>query len=90
MRSVDPLEGLAAFITVAKHLSFTKAAEELGMSRAAVLRDAVAVYKARVSLASGSDWIKRGAGYWSGREGLADGVTYQRAIREDRTSHKDG
>lgn len=65
-------------------------ATELGMSRAAVLRDAVAVYKARVSLASGSDWIKRGAGYWSGREGLADGVTYQRAIREDRTSHKDG
>jgi hypothetical protein len=65
-------------------------ASELGMSRAAVLRDAVAVYKARVSLASGSDWIKRGAGYWSGREGLADGVTYQRAIREDRTSHKDG
>lgn len=36
MRSVDPLEGLAAFITVAKHLSFTKAAEELGMSRATV------------------------------------------------------
>ncbi len=36
MRSVDPLEGLASFITVAKHLSFTKAAEELGMSRATV------------------------------------------------------
>lgn len=36
MRSVDPLEGLAAFITVAKHLSFTKAAEELSMSRATV------------------------------------------------------
>lgn len=36
MRSVDPLEGLASFITVAKHLSFTKAADELGMSRATV------------------------------------------------------
>lgn len=36
MRSLDPLEGLAAFITVAKHLSFTRAAEELGMSRATV------------------------------------------------------
>ena len=36
MRSVDPLEGLAAFITVAKHLSFTKAAQELSMSRATV------------------------------------------------------
>jgi hypothetical protein len=65
-------------------------ASELGMSRAAVLRDAVAVYKARVSLASGSDWIKRGAGYWSGRAGLADGVIYQRAMREDHTSHEDG
>ena len=65
-------------------------ASELGMSRAAVLRDAVAVYKARVSLASGSDWIKRGAGYWSGREGLADGVIYQQVMREDRTSHGDG
>lgn len=36
MRSLDPLEGLAAFITVAKHLSFTRAAEELRMSRATV------------------------------------------------------
>ena len=36
MKSRDPLEGLAAFITVAKHLSFTKAAEELGLSRATV------------------------------------------------------
>jgi len=36
VRSLDPLEGLAAFITVAKHLSFTRAAEELGMSRATV------------------------------------------------------
>lgn len=36
MRSVDPLEGLASFITVAKHLSFTKAAEELSMSRGTV------------------------------------------------------
>ncbi|MCM2476551.1 LysR family transcriptional regulator [Rhizobium sp. CG5] len=36
MRSLDPLEGVAAFMTVAKHLSFTKAAEELGMSRATV------------------------------------------------------
>lgn len=36
MRSLDPLEGVAAFMTVARHLSFTKAAEELGMSRATV------------------------------------------------------
>lgn len=36
MKSLDPLEGIAAFLTVCKHLSFTKAAEELGMSRATV------------------------------------------------------
>ncbi len=36
MKSRDPLEGIAAFITVARHLSFTKAAEELQISRATV------------------------------------------------------
>ncbi|ARO33672.1 LysR family transcriptional regulator protein (plasmid) [Rhizobium sp. NXC14] len=36
MKSLDPLEGIAAFLTVGKHLSFTKAAEELRMSRATV------------------------------------------------------
>lgn len=64
-------------------------ASELGMSRAAILREAVTGYKAQVSLSVGSDWIKRGAGYWSGRDGVTDGVAYQRAMREDRTSHED-
>lgn len=36
MKSLDPLEGVAAFLTVAKHLSFTRAAEDLRMSRATV------------------------------------------------------
>lgn len=36
MKSLDPLEGVAAFLTVAKHLSFTRAAEELRMGRATV------------------------------------------------------
>ena len=36
MKSLDPLEGIAAFLTVGKHLSFTKAAEELRMSRATI------------------------------------------------------
>jgi len=36
MKSLDPLEGIAAFLTVGKHLSFTRAAEDLRMSRATV------------------------------------------------------
>ncbi|MBD9508252.1 LysR family transcriptional regulator [Ensifer sp. ENS10] len=36
MKSLDPLDGIAAFLTVSTHLSFTKAADELGMSRATV------------------------------------------------------
>ncbi|MGG7576243.1 LysR family transcriptional regulator [Rhizobium sp. Nf11,1] len=36
MRTLDPLDGIAAFLTVSTHLSFTKAAEELSMARATV------------------------------------------------------
>ncbi|MBX5144869.1 LysR family transcriptional regulator [Rhizobium lentis] len=36
MKTLDPLDGIAAFLTVSTHLSFTKAAEELGMGRATV------------------------------------------------------
>ena len=36
MRSSDPLEGIAAFLAVAKHLSFTRAADELKVSRATI------------------------------------------------------
>ncbi|WP_331371493.1 LysR family transcriptional regulator [Sinorhizobium chiapasense] len=36
MKTLDPLDGIAAFLTVSTLLSFTKAAEELGMSRATV------------------------------------------------------
>lgn len=43
MKSLDPLEGIAAFLTVAKHLSFTKAAEELGMSRATISAQVLAL-----------------------------------------------
>lgn len=34
MRTIDPLDGIAAFLAVATHLNFSKAADELGMSRA--------------------------------------------------------
>lgn len=36
MKSLDPLDGISAFLTVSTHLSFTRAADELGMSRATV------------------------------------------------------
>lgn len=36
MKTSDPLNGLAVFLAVAEHLSFTKAAEILGMSRPTV------------------------------------------------------
>ncbi|PSJ52210.1 LysR family transcriptional regulator [Pseudaminobacter soli (ex Li et al. 2025)] len=36
MKTLDPLDGIAAFLTVSTHLSFSKAADELGMSRATV------------------------------------------------------
>lgn len=36
MKTSDPLNGIAAFLAVAKHLSFTRAADMLGMSRPTV------------------------------------------------------
>ncbi len=36
MSSLPPLNAMKAFEAVARHLSFTKAAEELGMTQAAV------------------------------------------------------
>lgn len=36
MKTLDPLDGIAAFLSVSTHLSFSKAADELGMSRATV------------------------------------------------------
>lgn len=59
-------------------------AAEQGKSRAAVLRDAVATYKAQTPSVGNKDWIARGAGYWKDRTDIGDGVAYQQAIREDR------
>ena len=36
MKTLDPLDGIAAFLAVATHLSFSRAADELGMARATV------------------------------------------------------
>lgn len=62
-------------------------AAELGKSRASLLREAVATYKAQTPVPGKKDWIERGYGYWAGRTDIGDGVEYQRAIREDRTPY---
>jgi hypothetical protein len=53
-------------------------AAEQGKSRAAVLREAVAAYRADGS----ADWIERGFGAWKGRVGLGDAVAWQRRERD--------
>lgn len=66
-----------------------KLAAEQGKSRAQVLRDAVAEYKAGIGPTGNKDWIKRGAGLWKGRADIPDGVEYQRLMREDRTPYEE-
>jgi len=64
-------------------------AAEQGKSRASVLRDAVATYKARTPTRGTKEWIMRGAGYWKNRTDIGDPIEYQRAMREDRTPHEE-
>ncbi len=64
-------------------------AAELGTSRAAMLREAVATYKAQAQSSGNNDWIERGAGYWKDRTDIGDAIEYQRAMREDRRPHED-
>ncbi len=59
-------------------------AAKQGKSRASILREAVATFKAQTPAAGNNDWIARGAGYWKDRTDIGDGVEYQQAIREDR------
>lgn len=55
-----------------------------GKSRASVLREAVARYKAQ-SLAGDPDWIDRGFGIWKGRADKGDSVEWQRRERASWT-----
>ena len=55
-------------------------ARDLGKSRTAIVREAVAAYRAE----TGKGWIRRGAGYWKGRDDIGDAVEYQRDMRLDR------
>jgi len=64
-------------------------AEEQGKSRASVLREAVATYKAQSPASGTKDWIERGAGYWKNRKDIGDPIEYQRSMREDRTPYEE-
>jgi len=55
-------------------------AAEQGKSRAAVLRDAVATYKAQAA-SNGTDWIDSGFGLWKERRDIGDAVEWQRRER---------
>lgn len=59
-------------------------AKRQGKSRAAEIRDAIKIHL--VHHADNNDWIHRGRGFWKGRADIGDGLEYQLAVREDRTS----
>ncbi len=56
-------------------------------SRASLLREAIRLFLAQKS--DDQSWIDRGYGLWADRDDIAEGVEYQRAMREDRTSYED-
>lgn len=60
-------------------------AAELGQSRAAILREAVATYKAQALPASGKDWLDQAFGIWKDRSGIEDPVSWQRRERASWT-----
>ena len=59
-------------------------AAEQGKSRASVLREAVATYKAQAA-SSGTDWIDSGFGLWKDRTDIGDSVAWQRRERASST-----
>lgn len=60
-------------------------AAELGRSRASVLRDAVAVYKAQAEPSDKLDWLEQGFGLWA-RAGISiDPHDYERRRRAEWT-----
>jgi hypothetical protein len=58
-----------------------RVAEQQGKSRAAVLREAVSVYRGE----SSKDWIERGFGLWKDRTDIGDAVEWQRRERASST-----
>ncbi len=64
-------------------------AAEQGKSRASVLRDAVAGYKAQTGSAGGKEWLEIGFGAWKDRTDIGDSVEWQRRERASWTRHWD-
>jgi predicted transcriptional regulator len=60
-------------------------AEEQGKSRAAVLREAVATYKAQSQPSSDKDWLDQAFGIWKDRTDIGDSVEWQRRERASWT-----
>jgi hypothetical protein len=64
-------------------------AAEQGKSRASVLREAVATFKAHSPAPGRKDWIERGAGYWKHRTDIGNPIEYQRSMRDGRTPYEE-
>ena len=62
-----------------------KLAAEQGKSRASVLREAVAEYKAHAQPSSNKDWLDIGFGAWKDRTDIGDSVAWQRRERASWT-----
>jgi len=60
-------------------------AAELGKSRASVLRDAVAEYKAQSQPSSDLAWLDQAFGAWKERTDIGDSVEWQRRERASWT-----
>jgi len=60
-------------------------AVDQGKSRASVLREAVAIYKAQSQPASGKDWLDQAFGIWKDRTDIGDSVEWQRRERASWT-----
>ncbi len=60
-------------------------AAEQGKSRASVLRDVVATYKAQSQPSSDKDWLDQAFGIWKDRTDIGDSVEWQRRERASWT-----
>lgn len=60
-------------------------AAEQGKSRASMLREAVASYKAQSESPGNLDWIDQGFGLWKDRTDIGDSVEWQRRERASWT-----
>lgn len=60
-------------------------AREQGKSRASVLREAVASYRAQSASPNGKDWLDQAFGIWKDRTDIGDAVEWQRRERASWT-----